>query len=199
MIDSLDALKQKAYREGVPIMADESLEALIEILKKTDSRSLLEVGTAIGYSASRIASALDDISITSIEKEETMYLSAQANIEDLGLSQRIRLILSDALSYKPDRSYDAVFIDAAKAQNSSFFRLYFAYTDKVMIIDNVDYHGFVHDKYDEIYSRRFRTMIKRIKKFYRYLELRNDLLVEHLAKGDGLLIVRRKNQIETEI
>lgn len=186
----LNSLKQKALEDKVPIISDESLEMLINVLNTTNSRSLLEIGAAIGYSALKIKRAIPDIDITTIERDTMRYTEALTNINQA--KENINLINADALKYNVDRVYDAIFVDGAKAQNISFFKLYFAYVDKVMIIDNTNYHGFVDEHYDKIYSRRFRRMINKIREFKEYLNSRTDIEVTELDIGDGLIIVKRK-------
>lgn len=193
---SLDELRQYAYAHRVPIVADESLKTLLNALKETDSRSVLEIGTAIGYSACAMALSDPSIHIDTIERDEVRYKSALENINALNLRHQIQPVLADALDHTVTRCYDACFIDAAKGQNLSFFRLFFAYTNKIMIIDNTNYHGFVEDDYDIIRSRRLRQMVDRIRAFREYLKTRSDLDVEVLDVADGMILVRRKQSAE---
>lgn len=188
---SLNTIKEKALQNRVPIIQDDSLNYLVDVLLKTNSRSLLEVGTAIGYSALAINDKIPNIQITSLERDKLRHQEALENISALKKEDSIQLILTDALEYNTDKSYDAIFIDGAKAQNLSFFRLYFAYTNKVMIIDNTDYHGLVNSD-ERINNRRVRQMVERIRTFKEYLEMRNDLIIEILNIGDGMIVIQRK-------
>lgn len=184
-------IEEYAHLNDVPIMSRDSIHFISRILNETDSRSLLEVGTAIAYSTLCFAKNVNGLKIDSIEKDVDRYSIAIENIKRNGYTEYINLYNTNALKLKNRKHYDAVILDAAKAQNEALFKLYFAFTDKVMIVDNVDYHGFTGHS-QEIRSRNLRQMIKRIESFLVYLELRSDIIVTKHNIGDGILVIRRK-------
>jgi predicted O-methyltransferase YrrM len=184
-------IKEYAIEHDVPIMSDESLDFISSILNETNSRSLLEVGTAIAYSSLYIQSKLNDIKIVTLERDRDRFEVAQFNLENIDFDHNIVSIQTDALKYNNTGVFDAVVIDAAKAQNIAFLRLYFAFCDKVMIIDNIDFHGYT-GKSSDIKNRRLRQMVVRIERFLKYLETRSDLVIEKIDIGDGLLVIRRR-------
>lgn len=184
-------IKDYAIEHGVPIMSDNSLDFISSILNETNSRSLLEVGTAIAYSSLYIQSKVKDISIDTLERDIDRFNVAQFNLKNIEFEHNITSIQADALKYNNKRIYDAIVIDAAKAQNIAFLRLYFAFCDKVMIIDNIDFHGYTGKSFD-IKNRRLRQMVGRIEKFLEYLDKRSDLVVQKVDIGDGLLVIKRK-------
>ena len=114
-------MEEYADEKGVPIMEKEGIEFLTEFIKHNKIKSILEVGTAIGYSAIKMALVDDDITITTIERDEVRYLEAIKNVKALGLDSRINLVLGDALEYIPDGMNDLIIIDAAKSQYIKFF------------------------------------------------------------------------------
>ena len=89
-------IKNYADKENVPIMTDDGINYLINYIKENDVKNILEIGTAIGYSAIMMCSVSDDIFVTTIERDEKRYLEALKNIKLLGLENRIRLIYKDA-------------------------------------------------------------------------------------------------------
>lgn len=188
----LETIINYANEHNVPIMPVESIEFVSKTLTVNKAVSIIEIGTAIAYSASALALQDSERKILTLERDPNRYQEAIKNIKELGLEDRIQAVECDAHHYKVKGHYDALIIDAAKAQNLSFFKLYFAYTDKVCIIDNIDYHGFVEENFDKIYSRNLRSMMRRIKEFKEYLNNRSDLIVTYHDIGDGMLVVKRR-------
>ena len=189
---TLETIEDFARDNDVPIMSRESIDFVSKTLKENKAVSILEIGTAIAYSASALVLEEPYRTILTLERDEERYDQANKNISDLNLKNQIQTVLTDAQHYSVEGHYDALIIDAAKAQNLSFFKLYFAYTDKVCIIDNIDYHGFVEERFDEIYSRNLRSMMRRIKEFKEYLNAGSDLISTYHDIGDGMIVVKRK-------
>ena len=115
---SITNLEIYAKENNVPIIQKEGLNFLIEYIKQNNVKTILEIGTAIGYSSINMALVSDDIQITTIERNEKMYKQAIENIKDFNLENRINVIYGDALDTVVQGKYDLIFIDAAKAQNS---------------------------------------------------------------------------------
>ncbi len=193
MKHSLETIKAYAKTHRVPIMSDDSIAFVSDVLNEYQAAQILEIGAAIGFSSSALALNDPKRHIVSLERDDERVSEALVNVNGLGLSNRVQIVHADAHTYRVKQNFDALIIDASKAQNRSFFRLYFAYTDKVCIIDNVDYHGFVSSEgFESIHSRRLRQMVRKIQEFKTYLEGRSDLVVSHHDVGDGMLVVRRK-------
>ena len=117
----IDQIKEYAIANNVPIMSDSGIRFLTNYIKDNNIKDILEVGTAIGYSAIMMAIVSDDIHITTIERDEKRYLEAIKNVKKMDLEDRIHLIYKDAFDVKLNDKFDLVFIDAAKAQNTKFF------------------------------------------------------------------------------
>ena len=114
-------LEEYAKINHVPIMLKDGIEFLTDYIKKNNIKSILEIGTAIGYSSIKMALVNDDIKITTIERDSNMYNEALKNIKAFNLDNRINVIYSDALDVELNDKYDLIFIDAAKSQYIKFF------------------------------------------------------------------------------
>ncbi len=118
-------LEELAEQQQVPIMDGVGMEFLLQQLRLVRPKRILEIGTAIGYSAIRMALVLPEAEIVTIERDEERYKQAVERIEKLNLNSRINILYGDALHIAgtlesvPD--FDALFIDAAKSQYQQFF------------------------------------------------------------------------------
>lgn len=111
----------------MPIIDRLSLELVKQLIRIHQAKNILEIGTAIGYSSMQFSSISEDISVTTIERDEDMIQQAKSNFEKFGYNKQIRLVEGNALeqySNVDDQEYDIIFIDAAKAQSKKFFELY---------------------------------------------------------------------------
>ncbi|PNZ11242.1 methyltransferase [Staphylococcus coagulans] len=188
----IDALRSIAEKNKVPIIDQLSLDLIKQLIRIHNSKQILEIGSAIGYSAMQFASVNSDIQVTTIERNEAMIQEAKANIENLGYQSQIQLIeadAADALELVNDRIYDMIFIDAAKAQSQRFFELYSPLLREkgVIITDNVLYHGFVAN-IDVVKSRNVKQMVKKVQKYNAWLSQREDYSTNFVHMDDGLAI-----------
>jgi predicted O-methyltransferase YrrM len=193
MKEKIEFIKQEALKQQVPIMCDESIEYIISNLLKYRCKSILEVGTAVGFSAISIANAINDVKITTIERDDDRFAKAKRNIEEMNLTQRIYPVYMDALDYLCTQTYDALIIDAAKAQNKTFFDRFFPFVKPrgIVIVDNLDFHGH-NENVDLLADRRnLRQMVNKIRVFEDYIKSRNDLDVERVFIGDGMMLIQR--------
>lgn len=195
-MNTLENIRQKALQHNVPIMSLESIQYVSDVLSKNQAVSILEIGTAVGFSACALVDKQGDRKIDTIERDVQRYEEAVENIHSLGYQDKIQAYCTDAFDFKVKQSYDGLIIDAAKAQNLSFFRLFFAYTDKVCIIDNMNFHGYVDHLDTKKASKRIASMVKKIELFKAYLDARTDLEVVHSDVGDGITVVRRIASIQ---
>lgn len=187
-------IKEYAEKENVPIMSDDGIMYLIDYIGKYKIKRILEIGTAIGYSTIMMCSCADDITITSIERDEKRYLEAIKNIKKAKYEDRINLIYSDAFDVQLQDKYDLIFIDAAKAQNINFFEMFEKnLVDRGTIItDNMNFHGLVFKDPDKIESRNLRQLVRKIKKYKDFLENNDSYDTEFLDIGDGLAVSMKK-------
>lgn len=187
--DLISDMERFAKTENVPIMQKESLNYLISFIKKHDIKSVLEVGTAIGYSTILIKEVVNNI--TSIERDEERYNIAVKNVELSNLNN-ITLIKGDALDITITDKFDLIFIDAAKGKNKEFLDKFKSNLNEngYIIIDNMDFHGLV-GKSMTIEKRRLRSLVKKIENFIKYMEEQTEFKVTKIDKGDGLYLLER--------
>lgn len=187
--DLISDMERFAKKENVPIMQKESLDYLISFIKQHDIKSVLEVGTAIGYSTILIKEVVNNI--TSIERDEERYNIAVKNVELSNLNN-ITLIKGDALDITITDKFDLIFIDAAKGKNKEFLDKFKSNLNEngYIIIDNMDFHGLV-GKSMTIEKRRLRNLVKKIENFIKYMEEQTEFKVTKIDKGDGLYLLER--------
>lgn len=187
-------LKEYAILENIPIMQDEGIEFLTNFIIKKQLKNILEIGTAIGYSAIMMARTRDDIHITTIERDETRYMEALKNIKKFNLEDRITLIFNDALNVKLEGEFDLIFIDAAKGKNKDFFEHFEVNLslDGYIITDNMDFHGYVAMKEEDIPSKNILGIVRKIKDYTYFLE--NHMLYKTTIYkiGDGIAVTERR-------
>ncbi len=187
--DLISDMERFAKKENVPIMQKESLDYLISFIKQHNIKSVLEVGTAIGYSTILIKEVVNNI--TSIERDEERYNIAVKNVELSNLNN-ITLIKADALDITITDKFDLIFIDAAKGKNKEFLDKFKSNLNEngYIIIDNMDFHGLV-GKSMTIEKRRLRSLVKKIENFIKYMEEQTEFKVTKIDKGDGLYLLER--------
>ncbi len=187
--DLISDMERFAKKENVPIMQKESLDYLISFIKQHDIKSVLEIGTAIGYSTILIKEAVNNI--TSIERDEERYNIAVKNVELSNLNN-ITLIKADALDITITDKFDLIFIDAAKGKNKEFLDKFKSNLNEngYIIIDNMDFHGLV-GKSETIEKRRLRSLVRKIENFIKYMEEQTEFKVTKIDKGDGLYLLER--------
>ncbi len=190
-------MESYAEQNHVPIMDSGAIETLLGLLSIQKPNRILEIGSAIGYSAIRMAQSLPDTFITTIERDQARYLKAVDYIEAAGLSNRIQIIEADALLLDDQRivgeAYDALFIDAAKGQYKRFFEKYASFISSggVIYCDNMFLHGMVLREDKEL-PRRKRTMVRNLKEFTRWVLNHPDYVTSLFPLGDGILIAIKK-------
>ena len=195
MVNTCSALQEiKTYAEenNVPIMTNEGITYLTNYIIKYKTHKILEIGTAIGYSAIMMALANPEAEITSIERDEKRYLEAIKNIKKFELEDRINLIYKDAFDVDLDEEFDLIFIDAAKAQNTRFFEKFEKNLKEsgTIITDNMNFHGLVETKPEEIKSRNLRALVRKVKNYHEFLQNNSKYKTEFLDIGDGLAVSR---------
>lgn len=189
--DILEKIKRKALEDHVPILQDVSLELIEVILDIKKPNKILEIGTAVGYSAINFSKYLsgDNAKLTTIELKEEMYNIALNNVEKLGLKDKIELINADATKYLAtmDEKFDVIFIDAAKGQYLVFLEqaLRMSKNGTVIIADNVYFKGRVLSGYNE---HRHRTATNRLREYIHQVTTNPLLHTTILNVGDGVAV-----------
>ena len=189
----LEEIELYAKENRVPIMMKDGIEYLCNYIKENNIKRILEVGSAIGYSAIKMALVSDDIEITTIEKDVERYNVAVDNINRFNLSNRINIILGDALETEIDGEYDLIFIDASKGNNINFFNKYSKNLRSygIIITDNLLFHGLVRDE-SLIETKNQRGIVRKIKQFIEFLDNNLEYETKYLDIGDGIAISKKK-------
>jgi predicted O-methyltransferase YrrM len=182
-------LYNKAKADHVPIILDEAARMIDSWLLLLKPTRILEVGTAVGYSAIRMALVSPISKIDTIEKDLDRAKEALENIQHFELVEQIILHEGDALELIPEmtQEYDLVFIDAAKGQYGRFFEdaMKLLRPGGVVICDNMLFHGFVEA---EEVPKRYRAMIKKLRIFHETLMNHPELETRILSIDDGISI-----------
>ena len=190
----LSLIEEYAKEAYVPIMLKDGIEYLCNYIKENNIKNILEVGSAIGYSAIKMALVSEDITITTIEKDEDRYNMAVGNIHKFNLDKRINIILGDAKEVELTNKYDLIFIDASKGNNIYFFEKFTnnLAQDGVIITDNLSFHGRVEDA-SLITSKNQLGIVKKIKTFIEYLDNNKEFTTTYVSVGDKIAISKKNN------
>lgn len=187
-------LKEYALNEKVPIMLDDGIDFLTNFIVKHQIKTVLEIGSAIGYSAIMMALSDPTIKIVTIEKDEARYLEAVKNVKKFNLESQITLIYKDALEINIMEKFDLIFIDAAKGQNMKFFEKFSNNLNDngFVVTDNINFHGFIEKDESEIKSKNLRQLVRKIKKYITFLKENEHYNTEFYDIGDGLAVSNKR-------
>ncbi len=177
----------------VPIMEHDGISFLLDYIKEHHIQRILELGTAIGYSAIRMCLVDSAITVTTIERDRERYEEAMRNIQKFGLENRITVLFQDAFEVELNDTFDLIFIDAAKSQYLKFFKKFEKNLSKhgVIISDNLNFHGLVHA--DEVtLSRNVRGMVRKLNQYTQFLENNPYYETTIYPVGDGVGVSVRK-------
>lgn len=192
--DFLKDMRAFAEEKNIPIITKDTEGFMSILLSIHRPRRLLEIGTAIGYSAISFAASSNALEIVSIELDDKMYELALKYIADAGLGQRIKIIKGDAREVisNINSEFDMIFIDAAKGQ----YKLFFDDSQKllspkgIIVSDNVLYKGMTAS--NEFLVKRKRTIVKRMREYLKYISNHPEYETAVLPIGDGIAVSVRK-------
>lgn len=187
----MGSLEEYARKHNVPIIQKEGLNFLLKFIKQNNIKNILEIGTAIGYSAINMALVSNDIQITTIERDPHMYQEAIKNIKKFNLENRINVVFGDALKTQIEGKYDLIFIDAAKAQYINFFEKYKINlsSNGAIITDNLNFHGLTNHP-EEIHSKNLKALVRKINNYKEFLKTNLDFTTEFYQIGDGIAVTK---------
>lgn len=195
-------MERYADEKGIPIMEKDGITFLCEFVKLNKIKNILEIGSAIGYSAINMALASDDVTITTIERDKDRYIEAVKNIKNTKLDNRVTLVLADALEFNTDEKFDLIFIDAAKSQYLKFFNKFSKNLNKkgYVVTDNIKFHGLAFSDKTKL-SRNLRQLIGKLENYIDFLSNNKEFKTRFFDIGDGIAISRRrlKNNEENNI
>ena len=188
------SIKDKALKEGVPIIKDEGLAFLLNLIRERNCKEILELGTAVGYSSIQMALLDKNIHIDTIEKNKDMYTQAIDNIKANNLEKQIDVFFMPIEEYHSDKMYDLIFVDGPKAQYGKHLEMFIdnLKEDGVMLFDNMVFHNLIYDV-DNIESKNLRNLVKKIIKFREKVlnDERFDIILCD-SIGDGMLVLTRR-------
>ena len=185
-------MEKYADEKGIPIMEKDGLKFLTEFIRLNKIKNILEVGSAIGYSAINMALTGSDVFVTTIERDKDRYIEALKNVKKLNLDERITLVLQDALEFNTEEKYDLIFIDAAKSQYIKFFEKFSKNLNPggYIITDNIGFHGLVNSDKTKL-SRNLRQLITKIEKYIDFIKDNKEFKTRFFEVGDGIAISRK--------
>ena len=203
MVDSkkekiFEEIKNNALENHIPIIMDDTLEVISKIMKENQIKSILEIGTAVGYSAICFSKYMtEDGFIDTIERDEERIKEAKKNVKDMELQEKINIYEGDAVEILPtlNKKYDMVFIDAAKGKYPFFLKeaLRMIKDNGIIIADNILYKGYVMSDYNK---HKQRTAVTHLREYIKEATENEKLETEILEVGDGLAISKVKEAIQ---
>ena len=190
--EELKKIKEKALEEHIPIIMDDTLEVIDEYLRENKPKRMLEIGTAVGYSAICFTEFLsEDGSIDTIEREHDRVIEAKENIKKAEVEGKINIYEGDAVEILPtlEGKYDAIFIDAAKGKYPFFLKesLRMLADDGIIFADNILYKGYVLSDYNK---HKQRTAVRNLREYIKETTEDKRLDTRILEVGDGLAITK---------
>ena len=194
-------MEHYASMNNVPIIELDSIKFIMKYIKMNKVKSILEIGTAIGYSAILMANANNFCEITTIERDEKRYKEAGKNVNKSGLDKRLELVYNDAMEVNLSGcKYDLIFIDAAKGQYIKYFDKFCNYLNPggVIITDNLKFHGLVKNK-ELIKSKNVRGIVNKIENYIEYLKNNKEYITKFYDIGDGLSVSFKRNEKKQDI
>lgn len=190
-IKELERIKEEAIDNHIPILMDESLDEILKIIKEEQPKQILEIGTAIGYSASEFAITCPNAHIDTIELDEDRYNQAKENAKLIGTDKQITFYLGDAVKVLEgfNGKYDLIYIDANKGKYPIYLQhaIRLANINAIILADNILYKGYVLSDYNK---HKQRTAVRHLREYIAETMLNEHLETEILNIGDGLSISR---------
>lgn len=191
--EKLSAMRKDYKGDGIPVILDESMNALLLNVKIKKPKEILEIGTATGCSGIAMLEACDG-NLTTLETDSDSYLIAKKNFEQFGLSDRVTQYYGDAgeVIQSLKKTFDFIFLDGPKAHYLEYYPLLKNMLNPggVLFADNVLFRGYVDPACK--FPRRFITIVKRMRKFLATVSEDEDFISAVFEAGDGILIAVKK-------
>lgn len=192
-LDELQKVKQKALENHIPIIMDETLEEIKKILQTENPKRILEIGTAVGYSASQFVRFATNSVVDTIELDESRAQEAIQNVKKIGIEDKVNILIGNAVEILPSLQgeYDMIFIDANKGKYPIFLQegIRLAKNGGWILADNILYKGYVMGDYNK---HKQRTAVKHLREYIQLAQSNKNLETQILEVGDGLAVSRVK-------
>ena len=185
-------LESYAKVNNIPIIQKDGIAFLEDLIKKNHIKKILEIGSAIGYSAIKMALIDKEIKITTIERDLERYQKAVENIKEFNLTNQIDIIQADALDIEITGKYDLIFIDAAKAQSIKFFEKYKLNLKEngLIVTDNLNFHGLTSHP-ENIHSKNLKALVRKINNYKEFLIQNKEFITKFYEIGDGISVSQK--------
>ena len=184
-------MEKYAIEHNVPVIEKKSIAFIMRYIKEHNVLNVLEIGSAIGYSAILMASSTKDVMVTTIERDETRYMECLKNVKKCGMEKKINVVFQDALelNLSEELKYDLIFIDAAKGQYIKFFEKYknFLNPGGVIITDNLKFHGYVGES-NKLDKGNLKSLVEKIENYVDFLKNNTEFDTVFKDIGDGLSV-----------
>lgn len=188
-------MEKYAIENNVPIIEKKSIVYIMKYIKEHNVKSILEIGSAIGYSAILMASSTKEVTVTTIERDENRYMECLKNVKKCGMEKKINVVFQDALelNLSDELKYDLIFIDAAKGQYIKFFEKYkhFLNPGGIIITDNLNFHGYVGES-NKLDKGNLKSLVEKIESYIEFLKNNTEFETKFENIGDGLSISMMK-------
>lgn len=182
-------MEEYAKEHYVPIIREDNIVYLENLIKEKKLFNILELGTAIGYSSIRMALVDKKVHVVTIERDEVMYNEAIKNISSMKLNNQIEVIFDDIFNVELTKKFDLIFIDAAKAQYIKFFNKF---------KDNLEDDGYIISDNLELLdlqrltdSKKSKRLVKKMGEYKEFLDSLKEYDTEYLNIGDGFAITKK--------
>lgn len=188
--ERISARRTDALSRGIPVADDETLNFLLVMLAATKPKRILEIGTAVGLSATAMLYACPDAKLTTMELEEDRYLEAKQNFADFGIADRVTAYLGDAgeILAMMDGQFDFVFLDGPKAQYEKYLfdlkRL--MVKGAILFADDVLLYGWVSG--EEPTPQKRHSIVDKIRSYLSVVTADKDFTTSVLDVGDGVAL-----------
>lgn len=188
-------LEEQALKDNIPIMDSIGINFLMQLIRIKKPKRILEIGTAIGYSALRMNEAYSEANIITIERDGPRYKQALKNIANQEKEDKIEVIFADALVvmenlFETREQFDFIFIDAAKGQYKRFFELasLLLVNSGLIITDNVLFRGYVANDDTENIPKRYRKMVEKLRDYNTFIMNHPNFTSSIIPIGDGVAV-----------
>lgn len=195
--EKLKEIRECAIINNVPILRPKTSEILMEKIRETMPKDILEIGTAVGYSGIMMLSQYENSNLITIEKNEESSKIAQNNFEEVGYSDRVKILLGDCIDILPtiNKKFDFIFLDGPKGQYIKYlpYLLERLNENGILFSDNVLYRGMVNGKIPV--DKKKKTLVKNLRLFLEEVEKNKELENETLDIEDGISICKKRTKI----
>jgi predicted O-methyltransferase YrrM len=162
LIELISLIKTRSENERIPIVRENTITLIQKIIKEHSYKTILEIGTAYGFSASSMLLCDSIKEIITIEKNKSNFQIAQSFLKDL---QKIKCINQDAFEYEPLQKFDLIFIDGSKSHQDILVNKYLSYLNQngLMIVDNIFLKKFEQQK---ILTKNQKKLVDKLNQFH---------------------------------